>query len=314
MGVDQYYPYIKETLKYNPIEVYPNANDSFIVDAKALMYKKASSVPIDCENIAQAIADKIINQFSKFPNVLFVNDGIEKIPQMKCSTNEKRKRQKIKNQAKADEEKEKLTMLKDKKRKRDEEENELTQEQKETRLIIEDLSFALKEEAVEKRLRNARGVSSDLSFKVLEILTQYGFKTIQCEGEADPVIVELSSQYTYIIGDDSDFLISGATNLLRGFGTSTNLLYNSKDILALTPFTQEQVKQLACIAGCDYTDGLQGVGIKTADKLFRKYKNFDKFCQNTTKYYPCENFKEIILKGVELYSRKESFIIQNNSS
>ncbi len=311
MGVKGFFPWVK-SLGYQPIPVNLQSTDSFIVDAKLLMFKKASAVPINCSNVAQAIADKIINSFSKFENVLFVNDGIDKIPTMKCSEVQKRKNQKIKNQDKANEEKEKLNVLKDKKRKRDEEEtNLLTKEEQETRLIIEDLSFALKEEAVEQRLRNARGVSTELSMEVLKLLKSHGFKTIQCDGEADPVLVELAPSFTYLVSEDSDFLVSGATNLLRGFGL-TNLLYNSNDILAMTPFNSIQLKQMACMSGCDYTEGLNRVQMPTADKLLRQYKNFDVLVEKLDyqKYSPCANFKETILKGVELYSRKEAYTIE----
>ncbi len=306
MGVEGFYKWV-EAQGYVPTKVYPNSTDSFVVDTKALMYKKASSIPITCENYAKEIADKIAATFIKFPNVLFVNDGNKTIPQMKCVTLEKRRKTQANAQKKAEEGNHELDELKNKKQKRYEEAT--TPEEKELfekTQLIEDLSFALKEEKVEKQARAARGVSTSTSMEVLHLLSEMGFKTLQCEGEADPVLVDMSTKYTYVISEDSDLLVSGITNLLRFFG-SKNLLYNSCDILEKAKLNAEQLKQMVCMSGCDYTSGLNQMGLKTADKLMRKYKNFDQIMKflDVKKHSPCTDFTCIVQKACLLFNGQQ---------
>jgi 5'-3' exonuclease len=183
------------------------------------MYQKSSCFEslTTPEDLALGIANMIDNMFKSFPNVLLLNDGNKKISPMKCSTLLGRKRKREEAQQSADIQTEKLVEAK-------------TEE--ELKVI---------EESIEKKARVARGVSFELSSEVLRILREdRGYKTLQCEGEADAVLIQLSRFFTYVVSEDSDLLIGGVNNLLRGIKTQ-NLLYSASDILKqLNAFNLQQ--------------------------------------------------------------------------
>ncbi len=307
MGIQGFYEWVQKTHKYEPIEVKLQSSDSFVVDTKLLLYKKNALVSTSCENVAKELAEIVASSFAKFPNVLFVLDGIKKISPMKCSTIIKRKKRQATALLKVEEETEDLKIKRQKIANEVKSNEGEEREQKEKQLILEDLAFAIKEEGLEKKARYARGVSTAISMEVLKYLSEMGFKTLQCEGEADPILVDLASQFTYVISEDSDLLVAGISNLLRFFG-SKNLLYNANDILEKSKLTLLQLKQLACMSGCDYTSGLEGMGMKTADKLMQKHKNFENIMKHLDreKYSPCDDFTKVIEKACILFGGQKA--------
>lgn len=323
MGVIGFYEWVKSK-GFVPKEAIFDKETSVVVDAKLIMYKIGSMIPSTCENLALEIANCMNKSFSRFQkqNVCFVNDGTEKIPQLKCSTSEKRKRKRQEQQDKYTEDKSAFDELKAQRKEEDPEKQQLR----------DDLIFIQQDEKLEKQARYARGISTQLSMDVLEILKSYGYKTLQAQGEADPILVQMSTSFDYVVSEDSDMLIGGVKNLLRFFG-SKNLVYNIDDILLqveifnieqnnkepkklkkttfkktsvkkqlkyMNPkITLDQLKQMACISGCDYSDGLNGIGMATAEKFLCKHgtaenmiRNFNK--EEMEKHSPCENFLDIV--------------------
>ncbi len=312
MGVTGYFPYIKKC-GYVPKRVTPKASDSFVVDTKLFMYKKASGIASDDPDIALSIANTIDNMFKHFPNTLLLNDGNEEITPMKAATLQGRKRKREESQEIADAQSEKLKSETDPE------------------------TIKLLEEDIEKRARVARGVSTDLSKEVLRILREdRGYRTLQCKGEADPVLVQLAPFFTFVVSEDSDLLIAGIENLLRGLGTA-NELYSATDILnqinvfhlqeskvvkkskKCKPVFYETVLQshlheAACLMGCDYTEGLKSVGLKTAVDLMMEHKcNCEHVVaavsKDPEKYGTHENLLEITKAGAALFRPRplESF-------
>ncbi len=281
MGVEGFYKWV-ERKGYEPTQVILHSSNSFVVDAKLIMYKKFAGIPSTCENIAEEIANGIFQMFRDFENVVFVNDGVKTIPRLKKFTLAKRKVNNLKRKQEYEVVK---TQIQDERNKRIKlVETETNQEKKENLIVQDDVCFVAEEERLEKKARLARGgVSTKLSMDVLEILgTKY--KTVQCNGEADAVLVKMAKDFDYVVSEDSDLLVSGIDNLLRFMG-SKNLVYSITDILHKAEcfnvtkrskypnpkITLHKLQEMVCIAGCDYTQGLEDIGLARAEIHICKY-------------------------------------------
>jgi exonuclease-1 len=53
----------------------------------------------------------------------------------------------------------------------------------------------------------------------------------------------------------------------------------------LSLWTDKEFRHMAMLSGCDYLEGLKGVGVRTANKLLRKYKSLER----TLKFIALEN-------------------------
>lgn len=98
------------------------------------------------------------------------------------------------------------------------------------------------------------------------------------EADAQLVYLERKGLINGIISDDSDLLVFGAKKLLTKLDQYGNCIeINRKDFCAcrevsLTGWTDTEFRRMAIMSGCDYLDGLPGVGLKTAYRMLRKTK------------------------------------------
>ena len=307
MGVNGFWAWLSKTVGYKPIRVLLRKDDTFIVDAKLMMNKIAYGVDSDCENLALEVADRIALNFQRYKDVLFVNDGNTEIPGLKSPTLEKRAKAKNQLQAKVQEQEvtlkrksEELDAESAKKVKTNQETENLEENNTETKMQeIKEL-----EKKMENTKRQARRITTEMSMEILSHLQQKGFKTLQCKGEADPILVQLSSKYTYLVSEDGDLIIGGANNLLRSFGKD-NLCYSN--ICKKVNFTQLQLKEMACMSGCDYTKGLERIGFPTAALMIRKYNNLETFLKSEEGSKHDPNFLKLANQAITLFT--PNFII-----
>ncbi|CAM1504247.1 Fc.00g018380.m01.CDS01 [Cosmosporella sp. VM-42] len=98
------------------------------------------------------------------------------------------------------------------------------------------------------------------------------------EADAQLVYLERKGLIDGILSDDSDLLVFGAKKLLTKLDQYGNCIEISrKDFCAcrevsLTGWTDTEFRRMAIFSGCDYLDGLPGVGLKTAYRMMRKTK------------------------------------------
>lgn len=270
MGVIGFYPWLKK-IGYVPKQVRVEPTQRLLVDVKMFMYKYAFGITTQTDHLDEDIASAIIRAFRGYVNVTFVNDGQLAEDHMKSQALEVRAKQRARDTERA-------------KRTRDELEEEETAFQQAKKQRIEEgeavpvnTIMSIEEaEQLEKVKRAARGVKSNVSRSVLEILEKKGYNCIQCEDcEADTMLKQLFAPDTKVVSDDSDLIISGC-DVLRNFAQGQAVLYVAKDILSKARITQSQLQQMACLAGCDYMmGGLRGMGLLTAHKFMLKFKSLD---------------------------------------
>ncbi|QLL30832.1 hypothetical protein HG536_0A06470 [Torulaspora globosa] len=107
--------------------------------------------------------------------------------------------------------------------------------------------------------------------------------------EADAQMVYLEKQRIIhgIISEDSDLLIFGCKRLitkLNDFGECIEICRDDFDKLPekfpLSQLTDDQVRLMVCLSGCDYTAGVPKVGLITAMKLVKRFHTLDRVLMN----------------------------------
>lgn len=99
------------------------------------------------------------------------------------------------------------------------------------------------------------------------------------EADAQLVYLEHHGFVDGIISDDSDLLVFGAKRLLTKLDQYGNCIeINRRDFCAcreisLTGWSDTEFRRMAIMSGCDYLNGLPGVGLKTAYRMLRKTKS-----------------------------------------
>lgn len=99
------------------------------------------------------------------------------------------------------------------------------------------------------------------------------------EADAQLVYLERNGLVGGILSDDSDLLVFGAKRLLTKLDQYGNCIeINRRDFCAcreisLTGWSDTEFRRMAIMSGCDYLNGLPGVGLKTAYRLLRKSKS-----------------------------------------
>lgn len=105
------------------------------------------------------------------------------------------------------------------------------------------------------------------------------------EADAQMVYLEKRGLVDGIISEDSDLLVFGCKLLiskLDKYGCCVEI--NRRDFCAcrevsLTGWTDADFRRMAIFSGCDYLDGLRGMGLKTAYRYLRKHKTPEKVVQ-----------------------------------
>ncbi|KAM5351762.1 hypothetical protein ACJ41O_004485 [Fusarium nematophilum] len=123
-------------------------------------------------------------------------------------------------------------------------------------------------------------ITPEMASALIQQLKKLDIPYVVAPYEADAQLVYLERQGIVhgIISDDSDLLVFGAKKLLTKLDQYGNCIeINRKDFCAcrevsLTGWSDTEFRRMAIMSGCDYLDGLPGVGLKTAYRMLRKTK------------------------------------------
>ncbi|EDO16778.1 hypothetical protein Kpol_526p31 [Vanderwaltozyma polyspora DSM 70294] len=103
------------------------------------------------------------------------------------------------------------------------------------------------------------------------------------EADAQMVYLEKQNIVQGIISEDSDLLIFGCRRLitkLNDFGECIEICKDDFNKLPkkfpLHELSEEGIKTMVCLSGCDYTNGIPRIGLVKAIKLVHQYRNIDK--------------------------------------
>jgi len=127
-------------------------------------------------------------------------------------------------------------------------------------------------------------VTPSMARSVINYLKSENIKYIVAPYEADPQMIYLEKLGLVqgILSEDSDLLIFGAQCLLtklNDFGECIEINRDNFKKCKAVPIglmNDSQLRMVACLSGCDYTNGIPNVGIVTAFKLVKRYSNMHK--------------------------------------
>ncbi|CDR45412.1 CYFA0S18e01266g1_1 [Cyberlindnera fabianii] len=139
-----------------------------------------------------------------------------------------------------------------------------------------------------KHIVQSVDVTPQMAKSVIDYLKQADIKFVVAPYEADAQMVYLEKQGLVdgIISEDSDLLIFGAKCLLtklNDFGECIAIRRDNFKNCRLVPvglLNDAQLRMVACLSGCDYTDGIPGIGIVTAFKLVKRLGTLQKCVMN----------------------------------
>ncbi|KPM35733.1 hypothetical protein AK830_g10850 [Neonectria ditissima] len=123
-------------------------------------------------------------------------------------------------------------------------------------------------------------ITPEMASALIQHLKKLDIPYVVAPYEADAQLVYLERQGLIdgILSDDSDLLVFGAKKLLTKLDPYGNCIEISrKDFcrcreVSLTGWSDTEFRRMAIMSGCDYLDGLPGMGLKTAYRMLRKSK------------------------------------------
>ena len=111
--------------------------------------------------------------------------------------------------------------------------------------------------------------------EVQDLLRLFGlpFITAPMEAEAQCAALEQDGHTVGTITDDSDIFLFGGKTVYRRFCSRTKgaELYRAVDVESVLGLDRKRLIRLAYLLGCDYTVGINGVGIVTAMEILAEF-------------------------------------------
>ncbi|PLN80003.1 putative exonuclease [Aspergillus taichungensis] len=135
-----------------------------------------------------------------------------------------------------------------------------------------------------QELQKAVDVTPLMARQLIEELKKLNVQYVVAPYEADAQLVYLERQGTIsgIISEDSDMLVFGARRLLSKLDQHGDCIeINRADFTAcrevsLIGWTDADFRRMCILSGCDYLANIPKLGLKTAYRSIRKYKNVEK--------------------------------------
>ena len=148
--------------------------------------------------------------------------------------------------------------------------------------------------------------SQKLVQDILYFFELLGLPVIRENEEADFILAKLSAanKIDYILSDDSDVLVFGATRVLKNFCIKEEKceLYKMEEILANLGITMEKFVDICILCGCDYTTKIRNMNCGKSLQLILQWGSIEEVVKNTE----YEINLEQIEKARELFGKELS--------
>ncbi|KAG8700522.1 Rad2 nuclease [Ceratobasidium sp. 395] len=130
-------------------------------------------------------------------------------------------------------------------------------------------------------------ITPQMAYQLIKALRAEGISYVVAPYEADAQLAYLEREGIVdgIVTEDSDLVVFGCKNILFKLGPDGSCVQVRRDDLAgvkdfnLFGWGDQELRWMAMLSGCDYISSMQGLGLKTAHKLLRKWKTVDKVIQ-----------------------------------
>lgn len=171
-----------------------------------------------------------------------------------------------------------------------------------------DLHRAGKSKQAMDQFRKCVDVTPEMAFEVIQALKAAGVDFVVAPYEADAQLAYLEKHGIVdgIVTEDSDLLVFGCKKVifkLDQFGAGAEILFDKLSRVQEVSFqdwTLTEIRHMCILAGCDYLPSIPGMGLKTAQRLLRRYKTYDKVLRHVR----MENTSMKIPSGYEMEFRQ----------
>ncbi|KAG8743600.1 Rad2 nuclease [Ceratobasidium sp. 414] len=135
--------------------------------------------------------------------------------------------------------------------------------------------------------RKCVDITPQMAYQLIKALRAESVSYVVAPYEADAQLAYLEREGIVdgIVTEDSDLVIFGCKNILFKLGPDGSCVQVRRDDLAgvkdfnLYGWGDQELRWMAMLSGCDYIGSMQGLGLKTAHKLLRKWKTVDRVIQ-----------------------------------
>lgn len=139
----------------------------------------------------------------------------------------------------------------------------------------------LLQEKLAKEKRRSETVTQSMINDIQELLKIFGIPYLIAPQEAEAQCAELYklNLINGIITDDSDCLLFGGEVVYKNVFNQKNFVecYTLKDIKKKLSLNRDNLIDMAFLLGCDYTDGVKGIGVVTASKILKEFRTLIDF-------------------------------------
>ena len=138
--------------------------------------------------------------------------------------------------------------------------------------------------AAYEQYTRAVDVTPEMARQVIDALAREGFESLTAPYEADAQMAYLAKHgfVDGVITEDSDLIAHGCASVFTKMGADGHGveirygdLARNRD-LSFVGFTPDMFLEMCVLSGCDYLPSLNGVGIKKAHGLIRRFKTYTK--------------------------------------
>lgn len=132
-------------------------------------------------------------------------------------------------------------------------------------------------------MKRCISIDKNIMSSVLTFLEKEGIDFIISPYESDAQLAYLQriNYIEYIITEDSDLIVYGSTKILYKYDNCYVYEYKKEKLSDIWgDFFAQKLLDICILSGCDYLNGLPGVGIKTAHKLLSKHQSIEKVLES----------------------------------
>lgn len=109
-------------------------------------------------------------------------------------------------------------------------------------------------------------------------LYHLGFPVVRSVGDGERLCAALcrDGYANSVFSTDTDAVVLGSPFVFKPSRSPNSLsVYDLEEILSRTGYTKAQLIDLAILLGCDYNDGISGIGVVSGHKLMQRYKKLE---------------------------------------
>ncbi|KAG0212271.1 Rad2 nuclease [Mortierella sp. GBA30] len=135
-----------------------------------------------------------------------------------------------------------------------------------------------------EQFRKCVDVTPEMAFAVIQALeaAQVAFVVAPYEADAQLAYLEKKGLVSGIVTEDSDLLVFGCKRVifkLDQYGAGIEILNDNLSLVQDVSFhewTMTEIRHMCILSGCDYLPSIPGMGLKTAQRLIRRFKTIDR--------------------------------------